>query len=189
MTRDIGGYLGVDSSLNGTGLGFVDDGGRYVASTRVRVGAARGFARLALIRDAARTFLAERVVRGWAIEGYSVKSTDRPFDLGSAFGVAGLAVYDYVRAEPLVVPPASLKLFAVGNGNAPKEDLLSSVKSELGVDLGGADDEADAICLARFAYVAATRRATKRHEADAVTTVMRGPKKVPRVRKPTTPSL
>lgn len=150
----------------------------------------RGFARLALVRGAVVAFLGRgRRVHAWAIEGYSVNSQDRPFDLGSAFGVAGLAAYDYTGAEPLVVPPASLKLFAVGNGNAPKEDLLSSVKSELGVDLGGADDEADAVCLARFAFVATTRRATKRHEADAVTAVMRGPKKHPKARKPTTPSL
>jgi Holliday junction resolvasome RuvABC endonuclease subunit len=187
MTR-IAGYLGFDSSLNGSGIGFISRDGEYLASSTIRVGEARGFKRLGIIRAAVRDFLVNRDVLAWAIEGYSVNSTDRPFDLGSAYGVGGLAAYDSVGAEPLIVPPSSLKLFAAGSGHAPKEDLLSSVKNELGVDLGDADDEADALCLARFAFVVATKRATKRHEADAIVKLVNKQPR-PRARRNKTPSL
>jgi Holliday junction resolvasome RuvABC endonuclease subunit len=184
-------FLGIDQSLQAAGFALVTLDGEYVASTTVSVGRdARGPARLARIRAEFLGFVDDHVlnkgldVLGAAREGYAVKATNRPFDLGMVAGVLEEACYSRLFVAPHDVPPMSLKKFATGNGFADKTKMLYSVKQLLGVDLGDRDDEADAVHLARYARAVHLNSFPSRAAAEAVAK-LRAPKR-PRVRRTTT---
>lgn len=83
-----------------------------------------------------------------AIEGPSIGSTHRGFDLGEISGV--LKADFFSRGIPLqVVPPATLKKFITGSGAASKTQVLYSVNASYGLSLTD-DNIADAIGLAKF---------------------------------------
>lgn len=179
-------YLGIDQSLRSSGIALVDDHGAYVASTTLKVGRdVRGAQRLFEIRRGFIQFLhpyhlATEKLGGAAREGYSVGSTNRPYDLGMAAGVLLAATFELFAVEPAEVAPTSLKKFATGHGGADKAAMLYAVKTRLGVDLGDRDDEADAVWLARFAHSVATHAYHSRAAVDAVVALAKP--KAPRLR-------
>jgi Holliday junction resolvasome RuvABC endonuclease subunit len=129
-------------------------------------------------------------VRRAAIEGPSLNSTHREFDLGEASAVAKLAIYHCSGVEPIVVPPTQLKRFATGSGSADKEAILHAVKTHLGVMLGDDDDAADALMLARFAWALDHQSSlTRRCELETVRAVLEPRKKKQRVRPSKQPNL
>ncbi len=134
----------LDLSLTATG--WARDGAVGVISPPGRVG--KGTARLAWLRET----LLERVDGAdlVVIEGYSFHSRGRGTiaraELG---GVIRLALHD--RRIPWVeVSPSSLKRYATGKGNSPKEAVLASAIRRLGYP-GHSDDEADALWLLAMA--------------------------------------
>ena len=167
-------YLGIDQSLNATGIALVDASGLYVASQTITCIVGLGSAaRLYRIRTQFCEFLSIHVetyddIRGVAREGFAVEATNRPFDLGMVAGVLEEATYAICGLNPLSVPPTSLKKFATGSGAASKTQMLDSVKKKLGVDLGERDDEADAVFLALFARAYAIKKFDTRAAAEAV---------------------
>lgn len=162
------GYLGIDQSLNGCGLCLVDEDGRYIRSSTLSVGRLKGCARLDMIVRLYDEFVSGAEVLGAASEGFSVNSTNRPFDLGGVAWVLRLHTFRKFNIEPSDVPPTSLKLYVAGTGSADKEAILYTVKTVWGVDLGDRDDEADAFGLARFAWSVGTGRFERRCEAESV---------------------
>jgi crossover junction endodeoxyribonuclease RuvC len=79
------------------------------------------------------------------IEGYSYGSGNSAHQVGELGGVVRLALHEAgIRYE--VVPPASLKLYACGVGNAGKDDVLLAAVRRLGYE-GKSKDEADALWL------------------------------------------
>jgi Holliday junction resolvasome RuvABC endonuclease subunit len=104
------------------------------------------------------------VVKRWkpvqgAMEGYSIESVNRPFDLGEAGGMVKLACHQH--AVPLItVPPTSLKKFA-GNAKADKEGVAKLVAQKWQQHIDQ-NDECDAYVLAQVA------RALKHQEAVTV---------------------
>jgi Holliday junction resolvasome RuvABC endonuclease subunit len=157
-------YLGIDQSIRSSGFAAVNEHGKYVSSYTVSVGdALRGAARLT---ESVRQFNAWvdplwKIV-GIAQEGYSVNSTNRPFDLGSVFGALQVAAFMRSGLEPLIVPPKSLKLFVTGNGAADKDEILYTVKTQWNIDLDDRDDEADAFGLARLSWALDTKRFSRK---------------------------
>lgn len=135
--------MGLDLSLASTG-GANIDGTPYRLLT-----SSKGIHRLWWFREQIRQ-LAEAPGRPDVVivEGYSMgtaRQSSHAHALGELGGVVRLALRD---AEiPFVdVPPASLKKYATGKGNANKELVLVEAVKRLGYE-GSSNDEADALWL------------------------------------------
>lgn len=145
-------YLGIDQSLNHTGVALVDSLGNAIACHAIIVKKLRGAERLAHVRTELSNFFASysNVVAG-AIEGPSLNSNHREFDLGEISGVLK-ADFFTKGIDLVVVPPTTLKKFVTGKGQASKEQMLYSVNQKYQLSLTD-DNIADAFGLARFSLV------------------------------------
>lgn len=154
-------YLGIDQSLNGTGLCSISDAGAVIGASTITQGARDGDRRLVEIRARIDEMLP---VAGAAMEGYSFDSPHRAFDLGEVAGVVKCLLVE--RGVPfVVVPPSTLKKFATGVSSASKDEMLAAARG-LGVVLED-DNQADALFLARVAR-ALHHGHTSRRELEAL---------------------
>lgn len=134
---------GLDLSLTSSGIAHADG-----TATHLDTSKERGMDRLGVIADAA--FTACQLDTGGVdlvvIEGYSYMSKGRAIvDIGEMGGVVRYQLYCYGQPYA-VLPPKSLKLFATGNGNASKHEMIVWARDLL--RYGGFDeDEADALWL------------------------------------------
>ncbi len=79
------------------------------------------------------------------LEGYSYGSPNAAHPVGELGGVVRVALHE--AGIPFeVVPPASIKIFACGKGNAKKPDVLLAAVRRLDYQ-GNSTDEADALWL------------------------------------------
>lgn len=154
-------FLGVDQSLREPGIAIVDADARVVVAGTTRVGAtSRGAQRLATIQEYLKRASAGYAIVAAAVEGPSLGSTHREFDLGEVSGVARALIYAAWQVEPLVVAPTQLKLFATGVSSAEKDDVIEAVNRQWGVNTDN-DNIADAITLAQIARLAYTKALPK----------------------------
>ncbi len=133
MTR----VLGLDLSLTASGYAYNEE---VVGVIRSK---AKGERRLAEIRDAVEelAFEADVVV----LEGYSYASANQAHQIGELGGVIRLTLWQ--RRKPFVeVPPAVLKKFATGKGNADKDAMLAAAIRRFGFE-GDNNNAADAWLL------------------------------------------
>ena len=87
------------------------------------------------------------------IEGYSIGShRSTLLTLGEAGGVMRAALFR-LGCDVMEVPPASLKRFATGRGNATKQQMIQAAIDQ-GVRGSCDDNEADAYHLARMGRIA-----------------------------------
>lgn len=157
---------GIDAALNKTGV-CVHNG--TFALHLVRGRDLRGSERLDHIAQEVLGVVLPAKPALVAIEGYSMFSTGRWFDLGE---VGGLLKVEFFRKNipMLVVPPSVLKCFVADNGLASKDTMKQFMNSlyEINTD---SDDLADAAGLARLAYVYLTNDSQRRCELEAVQTL------------------
>ena len=85
------------------------------------------------------------------IEGYAFARANQAHQLGELGGVIRLALWD-ARIPYVEIPPATLKKFATGKGNANKEEMLAAAIRRLGYE-GANNNEADALWLLKLASV------------------------------------
>lgn len=169
-------FLGIDQSLNGTGLCRLLEGGGVDHLETVCPGKLRGVERLAHIKSKTATLLYPSV-KFAAIEHYSYNSVGRVFELGEVGGVLRLLVYEY-GVPFVVVPPTSLKKFATGNAAADKAAMVAAAKKE-GANVAD-DNQADAFFLAMIAKFFHTGAvATTRARLEVLQTL-----KSPKTKKP-----
>jgi crossover junction endodeoxyribonuclease RuvC len=84
------------------------------------------------------------------LEGYAYGAKGRAVvNIGELGGVIRVALADRARAF-VEVPPANLKLFATGKGNAPKDDVFGAAIRKLKY-AGNNHNEADALWLLEMA--------------------------------------
>lgn len=159
-------HIGLDTSLRGCALAVLSTKGTVFAGSLPLGAKVRGGERLDRIRTFLRSHLPRASVVSGAIEGPSLGSVHREFDLGEVSGVARQLVYERYALELVVVPPTQLKLYAAGHGHA--EDLIHAVKEHFGHDAGDDDDEADAFALAHLARALTRKTALRRCEAQVV---------------------
>lgn len=181
-------FLGIDQSLLSPGLAIVDEQGKAIQVSHLSVSdKLRGAARLerivSWILTSSRKAITEQgsLINKGCLEGYSVQSCNRPFDLGE---ISGAIRYGFLRDLGLdlqVVEPTRLKKYAAGSGLATKVDILHAVKSVWGLDLTQ-DDEADAYVLAQIARTMVTKTFTRRCQAEVVRDLISPPKKPRRLR-------
>lgn len=141
-------FLGMDQSLNGTGLCLLSREREVKHLSTVAPGKRVGPERLAFIKSSVAALLEANVVFV-SMEGYSYNSVGRVFELGEVGGVLKLLIFES-NLPLLVVPPASLKLFAAGNANAEKEDMVAAAEAA-GVGVSD-DNQADAYFLALISW-------------------------------------
>lgn len=163
-------FVGVDVGLRFPAVGVVSQAGRVVAASSFTIGGdLRGARRLAEIRRRAIDFVAPwGPILGAAIEGPSLGSTHREYDLGEASGVLKSWLYELYEVEPQVVEPTRLKLYATGSGSAGKDLVMQYVVRDLQFPVAD-DDAADAAVLAHIAFALATKvRPATRDQAEVL---------------------
>jgi Holliday junction resolvasome RuvABC endonuclease subunit len=139
-------YLGIDSSLEGTGLSLVSVTGHEIRSETVSTGV-RGVHRLAAIKQSTQLFIPEDVVFA-AFEGYAYHAVGQVFELGEVGGVLRLLVHER-NISYVDVPPINLKKFATGSTSASKDQMVEAARA---AGASPADDnQADAFFLAQIA--------------------------------------
>jgi len=141
--------LGIDASLNHTGLALIEEGKICHLST-IKVGKTRSTARLGLIRDEIVALVKSHKPDKVVIENYSFGSRGRAiFNIGELGGVIRLALLD-LGYEVLEIEPKVLKKKITGNGNASKEDMIKAINEVYKLELKD-DNQADALGLAHIA--------------------------------------
>jgi Holliday junction resolvasome RuvABC endonuclease subunit len=182
-------YLGVDQSLTCPGVALANDEGLIFAIELKIAQSYRGGARLShiisRINDTIGNWLPNIVLT--AMEGPSLNSTHREFDLGEISGVVREYLYRHTRREPIIVEPTRLKKFATGNGAATKEEIIYAVNHHWKFPLPKrSDNAADAAALAMFARIVhQPQHATRRCELETTRQIHKSSKK-PKLK--TTPS-
>jgi len=143
-------YLGIDQSLRSSGVVVVGSSNDLIYRGTVTPGKRSGVIRLACIRDSLRDVLAaEPSIKYAALEGYSMESVNRSFDLGELGGLVRLVLHD-AGIPFVVVAPTQLKQFISSDGSATKEKMRQAVLDKWGMDFEQ-DDECDAFGLAQVA--------------------------------------
>ena len=130
--------LALDLSLTSTGV--ASDEGTFTIKT-----SETGAERLAYIRDEVRKAVFRYVPEVVAIEGYAYARANQAHQIGELGGVVRLLLHD-MGIDTLIVPPASIKKWATGKGNADKDTMLEVAIREFAFE-GHGNDEADAWLL------------------------------------------
>jgi crossover junction endodeoxyribonuclease RuvC len=144
-------YLGIDQSLNHTGVCILGDRGdepRYLDVIEPK--GLRGVERLAYVWDAVERTIAKYSPFYAAMEGYAYGvGVGRVFELGEVGGTAKLCMHRH-SVPFLVVTPTQLKKFVTDNGSADKEKMMLSTKVKWKQVITD-DNACDAYGLARVA--------------------------------------
>ena len=132
--------IGIDPSLTATGIAWPD------GTTEVIRWPGSGVHRLAAVYEWGES-LSGRGDGLAVIEGYAFSSRNsQAHALGELGGVLRLALHDW--AIPFLdVPPACLKKYATGKGNANKDLVRDAARDRLGLPAGVTSDECDAAWL------------------------------------------
>lgn len=140
--------LGLDLSLVSTGYALLEPGDSKRKVGRITPGTLRGVQRLDRIVREVGKLLAERpsIV---VLENYAFGRANQAHQLGELGGVVRYLLYSK-RFVWTVVPPAVLKGYACGKGNASKDDVFGDAIRRLDYK-GSSNDEADALWLATMA--------------------------------------
>lgn len=160
-------FLGIDQSLRSTGIAVLRSGTtrpEYLAT--IEPGKLRGAERLASIYGEIEDVLKNYGIRRAALEGYSMESVNRSFDLGELGGIVRLCLIRN-NVNFIVVPPLSLKLFVTGKGQASKTQVQTATMKRWGQAINQ-DDECDAYGLAHVARVYETGDSAIRCELEVV---------------------
>jgi Holliday junction resolvasome RuvABC endonuclease subunit len=104
---------------------------------------------------------------GAALEGQSYGSAGQLDQLGRIGGIVELLLADLYGKAPLIVPPATLKKFVTGSGQATKSLMMKATKVYWGVETTQ-DDLCDAHGLARIAAEYYVPQSVVRHQCEAV---------------------
>lgn len=139
--------IGLDLSLNGTGLCVLDGEGNIALSTCIKNKAKlSGFDRIIAVREKVISIIKEYQPTLIAIEGYSMgQKAGVHFDTVELSGQIKVWLYQ-TGYKFCLVPPTTLKKFITGKGNSKKNVMLMEILSRWGIKFLS-DDEGDAYGL------------------------------------------
>lgn len=162
-------YVGIDQSLRKIGVCVIQDGAVAALKLLKPPPKKRATPRLLDLRNQLQHYLRTTAptIDAAAIEAQSLGSIGDIDQLGQISGVAQIVLADLGVEEPLLVPPASLKKFVSGNGQATKEQMMRATERTWGI-LIDQDDVCDAHGLARFVEEFQESQSTVRHQIEAV---------------------
>lgn len=170
-------FVGVDQALRKIGLAII--GGGHVARLQLIIPPddLRDAHRLQYLEDALNHALeGHNNVAGAAMEGQSYGSDGQLDQLGQIAGVVKLLLLRRYDIAPLVVPPATLKKFVTGGGQADKSAMMRATKVYWDLEVTQ-DDLCDAHGLAQIAQEFYAPSSKYRHQIEAVATLRRPPKR------------
>lgn len=177
-------YLGIDASLEGTGLCLVSDAGLVLRQMTIDPKGLRSMSRLALIKSETAAFLPgpPRLVKA-AVEGYAYGAVNQAFSLGEVGGVLRLLLHEH--GIPYVdVPPVNLKKWATGRTEADKDEMVAAAVAD-GARPGD-HNQADAYFLARIALALSDdspeTRPRQRSKLEVIRSITSPPRKKSRPR-------
>ncbi len=153
--------IGLDLSLTHTGVGIVFNGKRgYFSLIPKKL---FGVRRLAWIEQRLESFVVSTSICCAVIEGYSFGSVGRGiFNIGELGGIVQLLLYKH-NIYTVVIPPAVVKKFCCGKGNASKEVIVAAYNRLRGTDFTLKDNnEVDALLLVEIIYYYLHRDSTLR---------------------------
>lgn len=148
--------LGIDASLNGTGLCLFTGGERehVLAHHELKMEKDKGVVRLRSLRTLFAEWLDKHDINGETtrlalIEGYAYGASGKIAHMGEWGGLLRVALAD--RGVPLAeMHNAHLKQFVTGKGNAQKNEMLLGIYKRFGQEFAS-DDAGDAFALAAAA--------------------------------------
>lgn len=161
-------FVGIDQALNKIGV-CVLLGGASVNLHLIRTPRnLRGTERLTFLRDQLQAQLGpyQGQITHAALEAQSLGSLGDIDQLGQINGIVQVVLADLGVAHPLLVPPATLKKFVTGHGNASKSRMMQASIKYWGITIDQ-DDLCDAHGLARVAEEVQEQRSTIRHQIEA----------------------
>ena len=177
-------FVGVDPALRKVGLCVLVNGKidtLYLVKPHRDL---RGPERLVYLRDNTNLILEpwKGKIKCAAVEAQSLGSIGDLDQLGQINGTLQVLLADLKVKKILKVPPANLKKFVTGSGQADKERMRLATEKLWGEDIPQ-DDLCDAHGLARFAEEAKLQNATLRYQVEAVYSVLRKKKRRKPVRR------
>jgi Holliday junction resolvasome RuvABC endonuclease subunit len=144
-------YLGIDTSLTGTGVALVNTTTAEVRTFTIRPPKDfRGGIRLNFIHgELERLIPASYFIYRACVEGYAYGGLGKLAELAEVGGVARLFLASR-GIDYKVVAPAALKKYITGDSAAEKSDVILAVNTRYGSKLTD-DNQADALALADIA--------------------------------------
>lgn len=155
--------LAVDQSLTSSGYAYYDENDTMRVG-RIMPKTLRGVQRLQFIENAFADLMMKANADVVAMEGYSMGSRGRVFDIGELGGVIKLCAYE-MGVPILIVPPMTLKGWVTGKGNADKKKMIAAVKKRWYDDVTS-DDVADAIALLHFGQLYVEQKNKRRKSPE-----------------------
>ena len=138
--------MGLDLSLTSTGMVVLKSDG--TAESMALTSEFKDAVRLAELREKVRVAIQLYRPKLVVIEGYSFGSRTAVAGLAELGGVVKCELFE-MQQPFIVVPPARLKKFACGRGNAKKDEIRLAVYKRWGFE-APTTDEVDAYVLARI---------------------------------------
>ena len=139
--------IAVDPSLTGTGICVVHKGKFFVALLGDK--GKRGLERLTYLAGQFARLVAALPGYDLIIEGYAMGARDsHSHSLGEVGGAYKMAAFSS-RRRVITPSPNTIKKFATGKGNAPKEIVMKELFKRWGIDVDS-NNLADAVAIALF---------------------------------------
>lgn len=160
--------IGIDQSVLHTGVCVLNtDTGVALLALIEPPKQHSGLERLVYLHTELTKFLRGTLAEVAVLEGYSIDSHNRPFDLGEVGGVVKLVLHAHAKRVHSAAPK-QLKKFVTGNGQATKSDVIAAIHSIWGVGIEN-DNLADAYGLAQIALcIWDSNRAVRRAQLDII---------------------
>lgn len=144
--------MGLDLSLRKTGVAILQDNPLVPRLRLIEPKKLTAVHRLIYIRSELRSILEEEYLTGEVVvglEGYSMGSRGRSYDIGELGGV----VKTYLRENNYAlvsIPPKTAKKFLTNNGNADKIEMMRAVREQTKLNFTD-DNQCDAYVMANIA--------------------------------------
>lgn len=139
-------FLGLDASLTCSGIAVCQTEDPDFGLLTIQPGSRRGPQRLGWILRKFVGYVRPFDPHLVLMEGYAYARANQAHQLGELGGVLRLWLHEQ-RIPYVEIPPAVLKGYATGKGNASKDDVFAETIRRLGYQ-GSDNNEADALVLA-----------------------------------------
>lgn len=146
--REVKAVMGIDASLNSSGVSVRDSRGRAV-TTRIVPGKRREIERLEWNHNRLRDLLLAYEPKVVVIEGYAMgKASNNLASIGEWGGIAKLLAHQH-GAQVITVTPSSLRMMMTGDGGAKGKAIMKECLHRISTDYHHIvqNDEVDACCL------------------------------------------